>query len=251
MSKRNDNNNISEKIEDNNQMKNSENNELEIFNKVNWCETEINSLTLEIDNFKEVIEKTKEYFLLELETSTDKYKQIRLQNENIYSELISFLKNENTNEISLLSEEIGKYKYKITEKDEYIENLTDKNDNLNNILAEQDNQINLLNNKISEITSSSELELNKIVNEKNDEINKITEENKNKMKNLNDEIDELKAKLNEQEDQNKILIDENNIFKLSIEEKEEQIKSLKEEIKILNSIIEEKDETLESFGIGD
>lgn len=237
MSKRSENTNMSEKIEDNNYQKNFKkyyknyhHNELKTYNKINWCESEINSLNLEINNFKEIMEKTKEYFLLELESSTDKHQQIKLQNENIYSNLINFLKNDNNNIISSLSEEIGKYKYEISEKNKHIENL-------NNLLANRDNQINILNDKISEITSSNELKLNK-----------ITEDNKNKIKELTDELNEIKTNLNKKENQNKILTDENNIFKLNLEEKDEQIKSLKEEIKILNSTIEEKNKTIESFG---
>ena len=64
-------------------------------NKINQYENKINLLNLEINNFKEVLGKTKEYLLLELETNSDKYNQIKFQNENIYSDLISFLKNEN------------------------------------------------------------------------------------------------------------------------------------------------------------
>lgn len=239
MSKKSENTNRSEKIEYNNYQiknfkkyyKNYHHNEIETYNKINWCESEIDSLNIEINNFREIIKKTKEYFLLELESSTDKHQQIKLQNENIYSNLINFLKKDNTNKISSLSEEIGKYKYEISEKNKHVENL-------NNLLANRNNQINILNEKISEITSLNELKLNKII-----------EENKNKIKELTEELNEIKTNLNKKEKQNKILTDENNIFKLNLEEKDEQIKSLKEEIKILNSTIEEKDKTLKSFGV--
>ena len=106
MSKKSKNLNMSEKIKDNKmenfkkKYKNYRNNELEMSNKINQYENKINLLNLEINNFKEVFGKTKEYLLLELETNSDKYNQIKFQNENIYSDLISFLKNENTNEIS-------------------------------------------------------------------------------------------------------------------------------------------------------
>lgn len=78
------------------QMKNLEeyhkNEYSKVFDKLKYNENEINATNIEINNLKDIIEKNKEYLLLELETSTDKNKQIQIENEQNYSDLIVFLK---------------------------------------------------------------------------------------------------------------------------------------------------------------
>ena len=141
---------IEEITEQMKKLENYYNNEYsKVFDKLNYFENEIKSMNNEINNIKDNIEKNKEYLLLELETSIDKNKQIMIENEQTYSDLITFLKNDETNKILSLSEDIGKYKHELSKNNEYIENITNKNDKLNNVLVERENQINSQNEKIT------------------------------------------------------------------------------------------------------
>ena len=179
MSKETDNINILlEKIEDiAKQMKNFEdyykNEYSKVFDKLKYNENEINATNSEINNLKDIIEKNKEYLLLELETSTDKNKQFKIENEQNYSDLIVFLKNDETNKILSLGEDIGRYKHELSKNKEYIKNITNKNDDLSDILVERENQITSLTEEITNITTTKDTEINKITEEKNNEINNL------------------------------------------------------------------------------
>ncbi|WP_295593156.1 hypothetical protein, partial [uncultured Methanobrevibacter sp.] len=163
--------NVTEEIEnfpkDLNFEKNTKNQDFDIDNKLNIYDNQINYLNQEIIDFKEIISKTKEYLLLELESNLDKHKQIQLKNENKYEELIILLKNDNNDKFSSLNEEIGKLKQIIIGKNELIEILKNEKN-------ESYDEISLLNEKINTIIKSKDAEINKLNEEKNIEINNLS-----------------------------------------------------------------------------
>lgn len=172
-----------------------ENKNSEIIDKLNNCKSEIDLLNIKINNYKEVIEKTKEYFILELEANYDKHKQIQLQNENKYNELILLLKNDNKNEILSLNQKIGKHENEINEKNEYIKNLTNRNDELNNTVVEYKKQISSLNEQITKIENQ-----NKVLTDDTNMFKLTIEEKDKEIKTLKDEILILNSTINEQEE---------------------------------------------------
>ena len=240
-----------------------------INDKFEFYDDKFNSFAIELTNFKEIFDKTREYLLLELESTLDNYNQIQLQNKDGYRELFVLLKKNNDDNFSLAYEEIGRLKHIISEKDELIEilenrenesntqinllkenlsklveekdgeisSLSGKNAELSRSLVEKDDQINLLNENLNEIINSHEIELNKLVEEKDGEISSLSGKNA-----------ELSESLAEKNNQNKLLLEELDIIKLNINQKDNHINSLKEEIKILNSTIKEKDQTLDFIG---
>lgn len=235
--------------------------------KLNKQNADIITLNNELNNYKEVINATKEYILLELESSLDKHNQIQIKSRTKYEDLLAFIKNDNNDKISVLSEELGRTKQILDEKNIFIDELKNNNENL-------ENQIKSLNKNIDEMDSLKKLEFEKFIEEKDEEINKIISEkdkrisllseeidaitlkkddeiknivknNENVVKSITEDFDKFKSHAFEKENEYDVLIEENNILKRSIDVKDEQIKSLQDEILILNSIIKEKDETLD------
>ena len=146
------------------------NREIKVKNELSEYKQEIENRNHELDNFKEILDKTKEYLLLELESNLDKQKQIQIKNEEKYNELIIYLKNENDNEIILLSEEVGRLKQLLTEKNEINKNLKQNEEHFKN-------KIQTLNNKIVELNDLREAEVKKTVEEKDMEIFDLTNSN--------------------------------------------------------------------------
>ena len=233
--KSNDINNLLNKIDNfTNELKKFEifykNQDFEYNNKLNIYENKIDDINHELNNFKEIFEKTKEYLLLEIESSLDKHKQIQFNDENRYNELIILLKNNNDKNISSLSEEIGNLKQIITGKDELIKSFKIKDDEYNN-------QIRLMNDEINEITALNETDEITALNET--EIKKITEEKDNQIYNLTNKNNKLNMCLAEKDNQIQLMnekineitaLNETEIKKIT-EEKDNQIQLMNDEIK--------------------
>ena len=236
---------------------------IEVCDKLNGHDSEINLLKGEFDRFKEIVEKTKEYLLLELESNLDKSKQIQSESENKYDELLIYLKNENTANLLSLSEENGKYKQIIEENEELIKISENKEFELNNRMHDLNEKISKLNECIEDkdvkIAGLSDevgglkeciVEKDDLISSLNGRIEEVVglgKDKDNQISVLSDELNDLKNCIIEKDNKNKILADENNLIKKTIVEKDNQIDSFKEEIIILKSVIEEKDETINSL----
>ena len=217
----------------------------EVSDKLNGHDSEINLLKVELNKFKEIFEKTKEYLLLEFESNLDKSKQIQIESENKYNDLLIYLKNENTaNSLSLT--ENTKYKQIIEENEELIKTLENKELELNNILHDLNEKISKLSKCIEhkdvKITDLSDevgslkehiVEKDELISSLNGRIEEIVGLDKNKdnqISILSEELNDLKNYITERDNENKILVDENNLIKKTINEKNNQLDSFKEEI---------------------
>ena len=96
----------------------------EVSDNLNEHDSEINLLKVELNKFKEIATKTNEYLLLELESNLDKFKEMQIESEDKYNELLINLKNENTANLLSLSEE-NEELLKISENKELDSGLRD------------------------------------------------------------------------------------------------------------------------------
>ena len=272
MSKKNNDFNLDEIEHSSDELKNPKDN----FNNLDLTiDDKLGLLNQELNTFKEIIDKTREYLLLELDSSLDKHKQIQIENENKYEELVVFLKNEDSNKILSLSEEIGRFKQIIDEKEKLIEILKNKE-------IEHENQLNESNNQILEFESQSS-EINKIIAERDNQISDLTgrvdelnggiAERDNQISDLTGQVEDLdekitniiasndleRDKLNKEKDNeiSKIIkkyedslksinkdLDE---FKESSSSQENQNKRLTDENNIFKMTIAEKDDQIKSL----
>ena len=118
----------------------------------------------------------------ELESNLDKQKQIQLPNDKKYDELLVLLKNDQ--KILMLSEEIGKHKQELEDKNKEIDSLKNRK---NELIKE----INTLKIKVNEITLKN-LETEKIIEEKDKTISIMVNENTNLKNQLKHTEDDLK-----------------------------------------------------------
>ena len=95
-------------------------------NKLDEYIGEVNSLKNELNDVKEINNKTKDFLLLELESNLDKQKQIVFEQNskvNSFKEIINLLKEENNSkivEISELNEDVGRFKQCLLDKNNLI-----------------------------------------------------------------------------------------------------------------------------------
>ena len=136
-----------------------ENKVLKIHQELEKYDVKINSMMKNLSIFKENSDKTKEYLLLELESNLDKLNQIQKKYENKSFELISFLKEDNSNQISILSEKIGMLKQQITEKNNKINNLTHNINNLNQLIEKKNEELVYLNQKFIDLSNDKDGEI--------------------------------------------------------------------------------------------
>ena len=102
-----------------------------MINDLNSFSDEINLLKNELKNIKEINNKTKEYLLLEIESSVDKQNQFN--QSNYFGDFVDFLKNDYStkfDEILLLNKKLGELENSINYKDNRIDSLVSENEDL-------------------------------------------------------------------------------------------------------------------------
>ena len=237
-----------------NEIKKFENNfkrfDSSIDNKLEGFDDKINSLNDELTIVKEESDKTKQYLLLELESSLDKYHQSENKLENKYNELIMLLKDDSNNKISSLSEELGKYKQALEVKDKSINRYKNNQKELKDGISQNKKKIIDLTNKNNEleevIKNNNELIecYIRLVKEKESEIDILSSKNEELSAEIKENnsalIDELNGKLIKLQDQVKS-------FDVKSEEFEGILAKRVSEIQNLNKLVSEKEEDIKAL----
>ena len=249
----------------------------------------INSIKQELYDVKKKNTKTKEHLLLELESSLDEHNRIQIRNDNYFKEVINFFEQDRitkSDEINKFTENIGKLKQIIFEKDNLINDLKIKQNELELTIKDHKAKLEDTTNKeeiqqakqtINEQnTKNKKLEetITELTNKTN-QLNELNAEKENTINNKEQEIQQAKQTINEQNTKNKKLeetITNNNLefenlnheinklqlkieplnkkIKLledSLNEKNRSVNSLNEEIKTLKLIIKEQEITINSL----
>lgn len=200
----------------------------------------INSIKQELYDVKKKNTKTKEHLLLELESSLDEHNRIQIRNDNYFKEVINFFEQDRitkSDEINKFTENIGKLKQIIFEKDNLINDLKIKQNELE--LTIKDHKA-----KLEDTTNKEEIQQAKqTINEQNTKNKKLEEtitNNNLEFENLNHEINKLQLKIEPLNKKIKLLED-------SLNEKNRSVNSLNEEIKTLKLIIKEQEITINSL----
>lgn len=234
-----------------------------IFNKkLENYENIINTLSLELNNYKEINDETKELLLLELDSNLDKQIQTQTQtqliNNHNYEKINTIIKNKTNNEIYSLNNELKNTKEILNDKNILIHSYENKEKNfltqiklLNQKIKEQNNfinekrreyehQITIRNSKINYLKNElSEHEL--LFVQREYELKNQIDNKSNELKTKNFEImlrqNELKSKEKELNEHKKIIKSlemKYNTLSSKFEENEYYIDNLKKEILINN-----------------
>ena len=202
------------------------------FNSVlNIKNDDINLINHDLSTLKEDIINNQEYFLLEIESSFDKNNLIQTKNEN---------------KISELSEEIGKNKQIIDEKNKMINNFQEKE-------SDYINQISSLKHEIKTISLNNDDKINRIIEEKNGEIRSIKKDKDGQISKLNEWINKISTDYDDK--LSRIIEEKNGEIRSIKKDKDGQISKLNERINEvstdyegrLSRIIEEKDGEIRSI----
>ena len=112
-----------------------------------YC-NELELLKKDLNSIAEINQKTKEFLILELESNMDKQNQNQIKQENklnSFQNFINSLENENKNKelkiITHLTENIGRLKQIIDEKDELLSKFEKENVELNQIVLNDNEKI--------------------------------------------------------------------------------------------------------------
>lgn len=123
-------------------------NELLINEKTLKQQQNINSIKQDLYDVKKNNKKTKEHLLLELESSLDKHNQIQIRNDSYFKEFIKSFEEERankTNEMNNLSENMGRLKQIIDEKDNLINNLKINQNELESTIKDYETKLETSN----------------------------------------------------------------------------------------------------------
>ena len=160
-------------------------NELLINEKTLKQQQNINSIKQDLYDVKKNNKKTKEHLLLELESSLDKHNQIQIRNDSYFKEFIKSFEEERankTNEMNNLSENMGRLKQIIDEKDNLINNLKINQNELESTIKDYETKL-----ETSNINAET---LNKLKSQIDELNNNITTKEK--------EIQQAKQTINQQ-----------------------------------------------------
>ena len=173
-------------------------------NDLDTCLREFNLIKEEFNSLKEITIKTKDFLLLEVESSFDKQKMIKSKQDSkidSFREIVDLLKNENNvklNEISFLNNKLDKFNQIIIDKNNLINsfklNINELNAEISSLkdsLEGRDVSINELNAEISSLKDSLEGR-DVSINELNKKINFL----KNLISKKNNNIELLKDEIN-------------------------------------------------------
>ena len=211
-------------------------------NELNNYLKEFQSFKNELNQIKEINNKTKDFLLLELESNLDKQKQAQIKQEscvNSFKEIINLLKEENHHnieELSNLNVKIGYLKQCLNDKNNIINSLNSDNSKLKKDIVDFENQNKLFNSELEDLKVSNEDKLVEISSLK-DEIGGLKVSNEDKLveiSSLKDEISSLK---------NNLVINDKTIDKLKDETDSLQdlINNLNQELSIKNRDIGKMD----------